>query len=176
MSMMEWTPFTAWNWIAVGVVVAFVALAWRTLRATHGPHTRRRLLWLALRGVLLAILLAILLHPHRVERREFREPLDVAVVLDDSASMTLRDELGVNSTCGASNLSFGLPNRLGLNTTFVAMAAGAGLTSAIVNPLHPEMMASIRAANVVNATDKDCMGWIKACRAQAGTAAGRTRK
>ena len=79
----------------------------------------------------------------------------------------LRDELGVNSTCGASNLSFGLPNRKDLNTTFVAMAAGAGLTSAIVNPLHPEMMTGIRAANVVNATDKDCMGWITACRAAA---------
>jgi 5-methyltetrahydrofolate--homocysteine methyltransferase len=79
----------------------------------------------------------------------------------------LRDELGVNSTCGASNLSFGLPNRKDLNTTFVAMAAGAGLTSAIVNPLHPEMMTGIRAANVINATDKDCMGWITACRAQA---------
>ena len=84
----------------------------------------------------------------------------------------LRDELGVNSTCGASNLSFGLPNRLGLNTTFVAMAAGAGLTSAIVNPLHPEMMAGIRAANVINATDKDCMAWIKASRAQAASDAG----
>jgi 5-methyltetrahydrofolate--homocysteine methyltransferase len=79
----------------------------------------------------------------------------------------LRDELGVNSTCGASNLSFGLPNRKDLNTTFVAMAAGAGLTSAIVNPLHPEMMTGIRAANVINATDKDCMSWITACRAQA---------
>jgi len=89
----------------------------------------------------------------------------------------LRDELGVNSTCGASNLSFGLPNRLGLNTTFVAMAAGAGLTSAIVNPLHPEMMAGIRAANVVNANDKDCMAWIKASRAQAAAnAASGARK
>ncbi len=76
----------------------------------------------------------------------------------------LRDELEVNSTCGASNLSFGLPNRKGLNTTFVAMAAGAGLTSAIVNPLHPEMMMGIRAANVINATDKECSGWIAAYR------------
>ncbi len=84
----------------------------------------------------------------------------------------LRDELGVNSTCGASNLSFGLPNRKGLNTTFVAMAAGAGLTSAIVNPLHPEMMAGIRAANVINATDKDCMAWIKASREQSAGDAG----
>ena len=91
---MEWTPFTSWNWIAAGIFVVFVALAWRTLRVPHGPQTGRRLLWLALRGALLAILLAILLHPHRVQRREFREPLDVAVVLDDSASMALRDEPG----------------------------------------------------------------------------------
>jgi 5-methyltetrahydrofolate--homocysteine methyltransferase len=84
----------------------------------------------------------------------------------------LRDELDVNSTCGASNLSFGLPNRKGLNTTFVAMAAGAGLTSAIVNPLHPEMMNSIRAANVINANDKDCMAWIKASREQSAGDAG----
>jgi 5-methyltetrahydrofolate--homocysteine methyltransferase len=87
----------------------------------------------------------------------------------------LRDELGVNSTCGASNLSFGLPNRKDLNTIFVAMAAGAGLTSAIVNPLHPEMMTGIRAANVINAVDKDCMGWISACRAQLPGDAGQRR-
>jgi len=87
----------------------------------------------------------------------------------------LRDELGVNSTCGASNLSFGLPNRKDLNTTFVAMAAGAGLTSAIVNPLHPEMMTGIRAANVINAVDKDCMGWISACRVQSTGEAGQRR-
>jgi 5-methyltetrahydrofolate--homocysteine methyltransferase len=87
----------------------------------------------------------------------------------------LRDELGVNSTCGASNLSFGLPNRQALNTTFVAMAAGAGLTSAIVNPLHPEMMTGIRAANVINATDKECMGWISASRAQPAGDAGQRR-
>jgi 5-methyltetrahydrofolate--homocysteine methyltransferase len=89
----------------------------------------------------------------------------------------LRDELGVNSTCGASNLSFGLPDRKGLNTTFVAMAAGAGLTSAIVNPLHPEMMTGIRAANVINATDKECAAWIAACRKQpAGDAGGGRRR
>jgi 5-methyltetrahydrofolate--homocysteine methyltransferase len=87
----------------------------------------------------------------------------------------LRDELGVNSTCGASNLSFGLPNRKGLNTSFVAMAAGAGLTSAIVNPLHPEMMMGVRAANIINATDKDCMGWISAYREQPVGGAARRR-
>jgi len=87
----------------------------------------------------------------------------------------LRDELGVNSTCGASNLSFGLPNRHALNSTFVAMAAGAGLTSAIVNPLHEDMMSSIRAANVINATDKECMTWISAYREKPAGDAGRRR-
>ena len=91
---MEWSPYPAWNWIAAGVILVFAAVAWRTLTTPHGAPVGRRLLWLALRGTVLVILLAILLHPHRVERREFREPLDVAVVMDDSASMTLRDQPG----------------------------------------------------------------------------------
>jgi 5-methyltetrahydrofolate--homocysteine methyltransferase len=48
----------------------------------------------------------------------------------------LRDELKVNTTCGASNFSFGLPNRHGLNSSFLAMLIGAGMTSAITNPLQ----------------------------------------
>jgi 5-methyltetrahydrofolate--homocysteine methyltransferase len=88
----------------------------------------------------------------------------------------LRDELGVNSTCGASNISFGLPNRSVMNTTFVTMAAGAGLTSAIVNPLHPEMMSGIRAADVINATDKECANWISAYREQPVGNAGTGRR
>lgn len=47
----------------------------------------------------------------------------------------LRDELGVNTTCGASNISFGLPNRHGINNAFLAMAASHGMTSAIMNPV-----------------------------------------
>ncbi len=47
----------------------------------------------------------------------------------------LRDELGVNTTCGASNISFGLPNRHGINNAFLAMASAAGMTSAIMNPV-----------------------------------------
>jgi len=87
----------------------------------------------------------------------------------------LRDELGVNSTCGASNISFGLPNRTMMNTTFVTMAAGAGLTSAIVNPLHPEMMSGIRAADVINATDRECATWIASYREQPVGDVGRRR-
>ncbi|MCY3984240.1 MAG: methyltetrahydrofolate cobalamin methyltransferase [Roseovarius sp.] len=47
----------------------------------------------------------------------------------------LREELYVNTTCGASNISFGLPNRHGINNAFIPMAIGAGMTSAIMNPL-----------------------------------------
>ena len=47
----------------------------------------------------------------------------------------LREELGVNTTCGASNISFGLPNRHGVNNAFLPMAMGAGMTSAIMNPV-----------------------------------------
>ena len=50
----------------------------------------------------------------------------------------LREELKVNTTCGASNVSFGLPNRNGINSAFLTMAMGAGMTSAITSPLHPE--------------------------------------
>ena len=51
----------------------------------------------------------------------------------------LREELKVNTTCGASNISFGLPNRHHVTGTFLSMAIGAGMTSAIMNPLHAEV-------------------------------------
>lgn len=54
----------------------------------------------------------------------------------------LRTELGVNTTCGASNVSFGLPNRHGINNAFLPMAIGAGMTSAIMNPLTLPVPAS----------------------------------
>ncbi len=73
----------------------------------------------------------------------------------------LREELGVNTTCGASNFSFGLPNRHGMNASFLAMAIGAGMTSAITNPLHDPEMQGIMGANVVMGHDPNCARWIK---------------
>lgn len=73
----------------------------------------------------------------------------------------LRNELKVNTTCGASNISFGLPNRHTMNAAFLAMAAGAGMTSAIMNPLHAEEMGAIMGANVMNGNDPECRCWIK---------------
>ena len=52
----------------------------------------------------------------------------------------LKTELKVNTTCGASNISFGLPRRNGVNAAFLTMAIGSGMTSAITNPLHPEVI------------------------------------
>ena len=72
----------------------------------------------------------------------------------------LRHELKVNTTCGASNISFGLPNRHGMNAAFLSMAAGAGMTSAIMNPLHAEEMTAIMGANVMNGVDPECRRWI----------------
>jgi 5-methyltetrahydrofolate--homocysteine methyltransferase len=79
----------------------------------------------------------------------------------------LRVELGVNTTCGASNVSFGLPNRHALNGTFLAMAAAAGMTSAIMNPLHGEEMTAIMAADVMNGADVNCARWLRKFRGPA---------
>ena len=87
----------------------------------------------------------------------------------------LRDELKVNTTCGASNLSFGLPNRNGLNAAFISMAIGAGMTSAITNPLHPELMQAVRGANVVMGNDPECANWIRAYRDPDATGEGTAR-
>jgi 5-methyltetrahydrofolate--homocysteine methyltransferase len=73
----------------------------------------------------------------------------------------LREELKVNTTCGASNFSFGLPNRHGLNASFLSMLIGAGMTSAITNPLHPEEVTGIMGADVAMGHDPNCMRWIQ---------------
>jgi len=73
----------------------------------------------------------------------------------------LREELKVNTTCGASNFSFGLPNRHGLNASFLSMLIGAGMTSAITNPLHAEEMTAILGADVAMGHDEHCARWIQ---------------
>jgi len=73
----------------------------------------------------------------------------------------LKNELKVNTTCGASNVSFGLPAREGISATFLSMAIGAGLTSAIMNPLHLEIVKSCMAADVMMGHDPDCARWIR---------------
>lgn len=73
----------------------------------------------------------------------------------------LKTELKVNTTCGASNVSFGLPAREGISATFLSMAIGAGLTSAIMNPMHLEIVKACMAADVMMGHDPDCARWIR---------------
>jgi 5-methyltetrahydrofolate--homocysteine methyltransferase len=73
----------------------------------------------------------------------------------------LRNELKVNTSCGASNISFGLPNRDGINSAFLTMAMGAGMTSAITNPMHVEVIKACMGADVMLGHDPDCARWIR---------------
>lgn len=81
----------------------------------------------------------------------------------------LREELGVNTTCGASNISFGLPNRHGINNAFLPMAMTAGMTSAIMNPVAlptgpkkiAEKKAEIEAAGIILPADMDDETFVK---------------
>jgi len=86
----------------------------------------------------------------------------------------LRDELGVNTTCGASNISFGLPHRHGINAAFLPMAIAAGMTSAIMNPLRPVEMEAIKAANMLMNHDPHGAEWIKFARVLDAVEAGAT--
>jgi 5-methyltetrahydrofolate--homocysteine methyltransferase len=87
----------------------------------------------------------------------------------------LREELKVNTSCGASNISFGLPHRHGINAAFLPMAIASGMTSAIMNPIRPGEMEAVRAANVLMGTDPNCTAWIMAYRDHQPSASGATQ-
>ncbi|MEA3337897.1 MAG: dihydropteroate synthase [Chloroflexota bacterium] len=96
----------------------------------------------------------------------------------------IREDLGCNTTCGASNISFGMPNRKALNASFVAMAISSGMTCAITNPLESEILQAILAADVLMGHDENCMAWISKQRtlaaadpaAAAGSGSSRRRR
>jgi len=79
----------------------------------------------------------------------------------------VRDELDVNQTLGASNISFGLPNRLLLNRTFLAMAIAAGVTCPTVNIAH--VCSTVRAVDLVLGRDRFAMRYIQEYRKQTGS-------
>ena len=98
------------------------------------------------------------------------DPLVMSVGADQAAgAITLktielvRDRLGVNINLGASNVSFGLPDRLTLNQTFLALAIGAGATCAITDPM--KLTATIRAADLLRGRDQYAKRYIRYCRA-----------
>lgn len=74
----------------------------------------------------------------------------------------VRQELNCNTVCGASNVSFGLPNRPILNAAFVPMLIASGMTAAITNPLENEILKAIIAADVLMGNDENCINWIQA--------------
>jgi 5-methyltetrahydrofolate--homocysteine methyltransferase len=84
----------------------------------------------------------------------------------------LREELKVNTTCGASNIGFGLPNRHAINNSFLPMAACSGMTSAILNPCHEGLVPAIKAADTLNGVDPNCANWIRMFREPQGEGAG----
>ena len=76
------------------------------------------------------------------------------------------EEFGVNITMGASNISFGMPDRAAINATFLAMAILAGLTCPITNPLEEEIILAVQAADLVMGRDEFGMNWIKTYRSR----------
>jgi 5-methyltetrahydrofolate--homocysteine methyltransferase len=82
----------------------------------------------------------------------------------------IREELGCNTVCGASNISFGLPNRALINSVFVPMAICAGMTCAITNPIEKEIRHAIYAADVLMGHDESCIRYLSAMREVAAAA------
>ncbi len=101
------------------------------------------------------------------------DPLVLTISVDsNAAALTLKTtelivrDFGVNITMGASNVSFGLPDRPALNATFMAMAIQAGLTCPITNPMEPELSIGLLAADLVMGKDEWGERWIGAFRAR----------
>ncbi len=87
----------------------------------------------------------------------------------------IREELGCNTMCGASNISFGLPQRQWINSSFISMAIASGMTCAITNPLEEHIRNAVYAADVLMGHDEDCMRYLTAIRkADAGARAAAT--
>ncbi len=78
----------------------------------------------------------------------------------------IADRIGVNMTLGASNVSFGMPDRHTLNSVFLPMAMGAGLTSAIMDARTPSIVTAVKAGDLMLGNDEWGMAWISAHRAR----------
>jgi len=96
------------------------------------------------------------------------DPLAMPVGAVNTAGVTLftitrrvQEQLGCNTVCGASNIAFGLPDREGLNTAFLAMAISAGMTSAITNPLVESVRKTVLAGDVFMGRDENCLAWLQ---------------
>jgi 5-methyltetrahydrofolate--homocysteine methyltransferase len=106
------------------------------------------------------------------------DPLAMPIGADTSTSLVtlevmrrIRDEHGVNMTCGASNVSFGMPDRHTLGSAWLPMAMCSGLTSAIMDTRTPQIVEAVKAADVFLNHDDWGMAWIAAHRAKAAATA-----
>ena len=99
------------------------------------------------------------------------DPLAMPIGADTSVVDTtldtmrrIRDTFGLNMTCGASNVSFGMPNRHTLGAAFLPMAMTAGLTSAIMDTRSPQIVEAVKAADLLLDHDEWGTSWISAHR------------
>jgi 5-methyltetrahydrofolate--homocysteine methyltransferase len=107
------------------------------------------------------------------------DPIAMTVAADPTCGLItletmrlIRDRLGNNMTCGASNVSFGLPDRATVNAAFLPLAMHAGLTCAITNPLVSEVRRAVLAGDLLLGHDEYAMRWIAAYRAELAARAG----
>lgn len=96
------------------------------------------------------------------------DTLAMTISADSSSAMTtvntlkrIREELGCNTSLGVSNVSFGLPNRDAINSTFFALALENGLSAAIMNPYSADMMKVYYAFNALKGNDENCAQYIE---------------
>ena len=106
------------------------------------------------------------------------DPLAMPIGADTSTALVtfetmrrIRDEHGLNMTCGASNTSFGMPDRHTLGAAWLPMAMTAGLTSAIMDARSPEIVTAVKAADLLLGHDEWGGAWIAAHRAKAAATA-----
>ena len=106
------------------------------------------------------------------------DPLAMPIGADTSTALVtmetmrrIRDEHGLNMTCGASNVSFGMPDRHTLGSAWLPMAMTAGLTSAIMDTRSPQIVDAVKAADVFLDHDEWGLAWIAAHRAKAAATA-----
>src|SRR6476659_7980242 len=107
------------------------------------------------------------------------DPLAMPIGADTTTSLVtldtmrqIKDRFGVNMTCGASNVSFGMPDRHTLGAAYLPMAMTAGLTSAIMDTRTPQIVDAVTAADLLLDHDEWGMAWIAAHRARTAAAAG----
>ena len=107
------------------------------------------------------------------------DPLAMPIGADTTTSLVtfevmrrIRDDFGVNMTCGASNVSFGMPGRHTLNAAWLPMAMASGLTSAIMDARTPQVVEAVKAADLFLGHDDWGMAWISAHRAKQAAAEG----